>query len=118
MPEGRSRRPLDETTTLALTALDPGPPNGPAARMIAHDTWTASDYAGVFEADRGFDRGTNDVEVGTLFTQDVTACTFEGVDRDGSGALPLPSFWHVRAARRGPRRRPVRGRGIGERPHS
>lgn len=80
-PHGALAVSLDLTTSLAVTDVEPGEPGDPTARLTRHDTWTASNNAGVFKAGGVFDRGTTDVEVGGPIThEDVSVGRSEGVD--------------------------------------
>ena len=77
---------LDLTTSLAVADVTPVQPGDPSARLIRHDTWTASNNIGGFAA-HILDSGTTEVELGLPVTQeDVSVGRSEGVD---TGADPL-----------------------------
>jgi hypothetical protein len=77
---------LDLTTSLAVTDVTPAQQGDPTARLIRHDTWTASNNTGAYKAGGVFDSGTTEVEFGFPVTQDVSVGRVEAVD---TGADPL-----------------------------
>ncbi len=90
-PQGALAIQLDLTTSLAVADVTPVGPGDPTARLIRHDTWTASNNTGVFKAGGVFDSGTTEVELGLPVTQeDVSVGRSEGVD---TGADPLFRDW-------------------------
>jgi len=77
----------EQTTSLAVTSLEPDQPNDPTARVTRHDTWNASNNTGVFKAGGVFDQGTTEVAIGLpVIQEDVSVGAFEGVD---TAAPPL-----------------------------
>lgn len=85
-PHGALAVSLDLLTSLAVADVTPVQPGDPTARLIRHDTWTASNNIGGFAA-HILDSGTTEVEVGLPVTQeDVSVGRSEGVD---TGADPL-----------------------------
>ena len=85
-PHGALAISLDLTTSLAVADVTPVQPGDPSARLIRHDTWTASNNIGGFAA-HILDSGTTEVELGLPVTQeDVSVGWSEGVD---TGADPL-----------------------------
>lgn len=82
---------LDLLTSLAVADVTPVQPGDPTARLIRHDTWTASRNTDNFKAGGVFDSGTTEVEVGLPVThEDVSVGRSEGVD---TGADPLFLDW-------------------------